>query len=762
MRKYFMTFKRKKRLRTYLYSLFAGVCVTAMVVFLAVMDPSILKIMNLKIYDWFFQYRGTKPVSGKVAIVAIDEKSIASLGRWPWSRSIMAELVSRLNALQCSIIGFDIIFSEAQKAIDFDTGQFRQELDSIISDPVTRAKVNNVLSESFFKHYSSDSAFADALELGVPCVLGQFFYVSDSEVSHLKRDDEYVSQLNQLENQQLLFVFEAAEPPEQDIFFEPVGVNMNIPELMNAATGAGFFNAVPDLDGAIRSLPLVCRFNDGYYPSLALKIVSEYLGQPIKLDMENWGLKQLRVGSKIIPTDRGGAMYINFAGPSRSFPYYSAVDVLNESVDTEAFEGAIVLIGLTATGLFDLRITPFSAVYPGVEIHANAIENILKEKYVYHPWWIPLGELISIALMGLLLSCILPLLQPMRSFIVSVFMVCCIIGISFYMFAVHSMWFPPFFTVVTAIGTFIGVNLTRFILEERERRFIKSAFSQYLSPQFVSQLVEEPDMLKLGGEEKVLTVLFTDIVGFTSISERFTPSQLIEFLNNYTTEMSDIIMQHGGTIDKYSGDAIMAFFGAPIFFEDHAHAACAAALMMQHSLQKLRDNPHRDPARPDFATRIGINTGKMIVGNTGSQNKFNYTVLGDAVNLASRLEGTNKFYQTSIIIGEQTQAMLDASFITREIDTVKVKGKTQPVRIFELITHAVQVPEQTARFLEMYQKGIDSIHQRNWKDAARLFEQACSLNQNDSASRMHLERCSHYLISPPPDDWDGAYELKSK
>lgn len=753
--------KKSSFQKAHILCLGIGIIVIILSVILRFSDPYFFHVVNLKVLDLFFHYRGTRQPTGQVVIVAVDEKSIASLGRlgrWPWSRATIALLVNRLIDYGAKTIGFDMVFSELESQEVLTTIDSVREFirDSI---PIERSKkelIERYLT-TIYKQKFADKILSDTLKKSSNSVAGVFFFVSPDEIRYFKDSSSYKENLKLFRNHRILQVFESDNPVPAGTFFEPIGVNLNIRPVMESAAGSGFFNALPDSDGAIRRMPLVCRFKDDFYPSLALKLVSEYLDQPIKLYLNDFGIEQIKVGNSIPPVDLEGTLMINYAGPSMTIPHYSAVDILGHKIDEKCIRDKLVIIGITATGLYDIRITPFSAVYPGVEIHANEADNILGGRYLYFPWWINITSVCVIILLGILLSLILPRIRVLVSGICSFIIGCSVFGGSFILFKSMNIWYPPVYEVIMVFTVSIALMLTKFIVEEKERKFIKNAFSQYLSPQFVNQLAMNPDLLKLGGEEKILTVLFTDVVGFTAISEKLSPAELVELLNLYTTEMSDIIMQHGGTIDKYSGDSIMAFFGAPIYFSDHAHQACSAALAMQLKLDELREKSSKS-GRPFFATRIGINTGKMVVGNMGSKQKFNYTVLGDAVNLASRLEGANKLYNTMIIIGDETHKTLGTPFHTRELDLVKVVGKNQPVRIFELLNPS-GISEE---FLSYYNNGMSLFRTRKWNDALTRFRQALKVNSSDKPSQIHCERCMNYLSTPPPEEWNGAYSLETK
>ena len=592
-------------------------------------------------------------IGDQVVVVAIDENSIARYGRWPWSRVTLARLVDSLGKSGCSVVALDILFPEPEELIDEDI------LDSLpdSSEPDNTSITSHILALA--DNTLPDELLAQSLKAAEASILGLFFFdtsaTSDIPESAMQREPTKT-----LLSHRIIQVFEDDQPPPDDIFFTPTGYSATTDILAKNVTGEGFLNIIPDIDGVIRHAPLVGKYNGEYYPSFALEIVSEFTGNPVKLVLDTAGIESISVGDIAPPAGLSGTMLINYAGPAKTFPYVSAVDVMDAPRDD--LNGKIAIVGLTATGLYDIRTTPFGALYPGIEIHANIIDAMLNNRYLINPWWSDLAVYLGCVLAAIILMLLLPRLKALYGFLCAAGLIVVIIGTSLGMFLKAHIWYPPLYPLLAVAVIYLVITLIKFIREEQQRRFIKGAFSQYISPQFVDQLVDKPELLKLGGEEQVLTVLFSDIVGFTSISERLSPARLVELLNNYTTEMSDIVMAHGGTIDKYNGDSIMAFFGAPIYFADHATKACQAAIAMINRINELQDDWKR-AGTPPFFTRIGINTGKMIVGNMGSRNKFNYTVLGDAVNLASRLEGANKFYKTQIIIGDQTYRRLDRKVV---------------------------------------------------------------------------------------------------
>lgn len=756
--------RKKSKKNVCFYGLLSGFLFLSLILVLKYYNAGFFQNIELKFLDLFFQIRGTRQISDTIAIIAIDEKSIGKIGRWPWRREKMAELVDKLTAYQCDTVVFDIVFSESQTSPELKI--ITRILDLVKNIPDTEnetvRKIIGLISD-FTQNIDSDDLLANSIKQNSRSILGIFFFMSDTEVESAENTNSYMQSMRYLDNDKIIQVFESDTPPPPGLILSPVRANLNIPAISEAALGFGYFNVVPDADGAIRRIPLVCKYNNEYYQSLSLRTASAYLKEPVKLYIDESGIEKIRVGDKVIPTDISGKMTINYAGPSHTFNYICASDVIDGTVNPDKLKGKIAVIGITATGLYDIRVTPYSNIYPGVEIHANAAQNIIDSDFINNPWWSAPVQTGFIILTGILISAILPLMGALAGGLFSLASVIFIISVSYGLFSLFNIWFSPFYTLILVVVDYLFITSTKFFVEEKERRFIKSAFGQYLSVQLVNELVNDPSLLKLGGEEKILTVLFSDIAGFTSISEKLAPTELVELLNDYTTEMSAVIMDNRGTIDKYNGDAIMAFFGAPVYFDNHAACACKAVLQMQKTLDSIcaRIAPSAT-GTASFYTRIGVNTGKMVVGNMGSKNKFNYTVLGDSVNLASRLEGANKFYNTRILIGENTQLAIDGEFAVRLIDIVKVKGKTMPEKIFELIDLRSNLTGRFMEFLSYYDQGMNNISGKNWKGAVTAFSNALSIMPADTPSKIHLSRCEKFIITPPDQNWDGSYSLENK
>ena len=470
----------------------------------------------------------------------------------------------------------------------------------------------------------------------------------------------------------------------------------------------------------------------------------------------------IELGEKKIYPDVTGRTLINFAGPSQTYPHYSFADVADGLTPEDTFRDKIVVVGATAIGIGDMRPTPFEKQgYPGVEIHANILDNILHDKFLRRGFSEEITDLGVLLFCGLAMGLLFVLVRPVISSGLYALAVLGLLSFVYYHFAVNGRWLSLVLPAATLSLNYLGVTSYRVLFEEKEKRKVRGAFSQYVAPGFIAQILKDPGRLQLGGEQAELTVMFSDIRGFTSISEKLTPPQLVDLLNQYLTEMTEIVFQNRGTLDKYIGDAVMAFWGRPFLdLHDHAACACRAALLMGQSLQKLNENWELQ-GRPTLKIGIGINTGPMMVGNMGSQRRFNYTVMGDHVNLGSRVEGLNKEYGTQIILTEFAHEHVEGQFVTRQLDLIRVKGKQQPVAIYELLGLA---SEQSiyADLLREFQEGLSVYRAGRWDAACEIFQSLAAQYPSDGPSRLFVHRCQQFLEETPHGAWDGVYTMTTK
>jgi adenylate cyclase len=534
--------------------------------------------------------------------------------------------------------------------------------------------------------------------------------------------------------------------------------------------GSGFFNVAVDADTVVRRMLLAIpygrdtdRANWDMYASIDVQALRLYLGLTNEQTVLNYGgagVTSIEFGPKLtVHPDDLSRMMVNYNGPVRTYPYISFADAAEKKFAPGTFKDKLVLVGASATGIGDLRATPFGAIdFPGVEIHANLIDNILNQKFLMRGGPQVLTDLAFIFLFGIPLGMWLALVQP-RWMAFGLLLLIPFGGIVYWAF-LHGWWLnfivPSLFTLVPNVGL---VALYRVLIEEQEKRKVRGAFQQYVSPEVIRRVLSDPELVQPRKSE--ITVLFSDVRGFTTISEKLDAQELARLLNGYLTEMTRIIFRHQGTLDKYIGDAVMAIWGAPFTEPKHGERCCEAALSMLSRLSELQQGWVSE-GLPAMEIGIGINTGIASVGNMGSSLRYGYTAMGDTVNLASRLEGLNKEYGTSILISETTRAdVTNDQIIIREIDFIRVKGKNQPVTIFEILSRQAAANDGKA-LVEIFGQGREAYKTRNWRAAKAAFEEVLRRWPDDGPSRVFRGRCDEYLAEEPDTDWDGVHVMKYK
>lgn len=690
-------------------------------------------------------------VDKRIVIVDIDEQTLASEGRWPWPRSKLKRLVDRLfEDYGASVIGFDMVFAEAdeQSALKTLRRLARQDGDGQLLRRL----------QQLAPRLDFDKQFASAIK-NRPVVLGYYFDSVDPK-------DEVVKSGALPEP-----LFKASHFPSKLILArKATGYGANLPELQNAAAAAGHFdNPLVDQDGIFRRVPLLQEYDGGLYESLSLAIARTYLKADINLEfVQGFGVRRnypslewIKVGYNRIPVDAQAAVLVPYRGKQGSFPYVSATRVLNKQiVDPELLNGAIVLVGTTAPGLLDLRATPVQAVYPGVEIHANLVAAILDERFMQRPAYILGVDFVIVLLVGVLLTVLLPLLRPWWVLGVTLSALLVVALINIYAWY-NTSTVVPIASSGFLILTLFVINMSYgFFEESRGKWALGRLFGQYVPPELVMEMNKSPETYNLAGEKREMTVMFSDVLGFSSIAEGLDPKQLSELMNEFLTSMTRVIHKHRGTIDKYMGDSIMAFWGAPLAQPDHAELALAAALEMQSELENLRE---KFSARgwPEMHVGIGINTGEMNVGNMGSEFRIAYTAIGDAVNLASRLEGLTRRYGANILVSEMTRASVpDITF--REVDRVRVKGKDKPVTIYQPVGRAEEVPTDVKQKLVLHRDTIKLYRRQEWDQAELQFLNLKKDCKQDMLYQMYLDRIAYFRQNPPGTSWDGVFTYRYK
>jgi adenylate cyclase len=718
----------------------------------------IFDLVELKTYDLRVRSRGQLEPSPAVALAVIDEKSLDAEGRWPWPRSKIAALVDVLSRDGAKVIGFDIGFSEPDE--NSELALVRQLGRTVDTLGIQDRRLAAFISERE-RAADNDRALARALQASrAPVVLGYFFHMREADLAYQLEPSEIDRRLARIAGSAYPLVTyqrgtdEAAVP-----FIRAYAPETNLESLSAAAASAGYFSVTSDPDGVVRWMPLVIRGGEDLFPPLSVLCAWHYLGRPsLAVKAGPHGVDGIQMGDRFIPTDEHGRLLVNYLGPPKSFPHVSVTDVLAGRHEQGAFKDRIVLVGATAIGTHDLRSTPLSPVYPGVEIHATVIDNIVRAAFLARPGWSKVYDLLAIAALGAAIGLALPRMRAITGLLFASGLFGLYVLIARWTLVHANVWLGLVYPLLALTVNYIALTVYAYVSVERQRRQIKETFRQYVAPTVVEEILKDPSQLKLGGEEKVLTVLFSDLEGFTTYSESHAPHEMSDILTEYYDRMTEQIFANQGTLKEYIGDELMAFFGAPIEQPDHAARACAAALAMRDARHALGSEWER-LGRPRLRARTGVNSGPMLVGNLGSSYRFAYGVLGDQVNLASRLEGLNRVYATEILIGENTARMVEGSFLLREVDMVRVKGRHQAVRIYEPLAAAGTVlSPQEDEALHLYAAGLSAYRKQLWDEALALFTQALALLPEDGPSRAMGERCRIYRKAPPPEDWDGVFE----
>ncbi|MCB0283275.1 MAG: CHASE2 domain-containing protein [Calditrichaeota bacterium] len=655
----------------------------------------------------------------EIVIIDIDGRSVSNLGKFSqWPRSYYPRLIENLNKGGARAIGLDIIF---------DKVIWQQEQDLQFVDAVKKA--GNIYNALYFDK-------ADTLN---------WRYEMKSEPQGFNAAKYF----NTIHGKNIP-EFRREERFENEFI-----------ELLNASSGNGHVNFNADEDGVVRSIHLFTEFNKHLYPSLGFKMYMD-LNNVDSLVANKNTLALYTRGNLVneIPVDEKGNMRINYFGSFKTFRYISFYDILENRVDSTYYKDKIFFVGTSLAGLYDLRNTPMLQAFPGVEIHANILKTLMDKQFVERIN--PVTTFVMMVVIGIFMGILMSYFTPLYSVILLVLSSVLYVTISALLFFESTLWVDIVTPVMTIFATFSIVYLFRFATEERKKRFIRSTFSHFVTKSVVDELLSNPEKIKLGGEKKECTVFFSDVAGFTTISEKLTPEALVSLLNDYLTQMTNIVFKYNGMLDKYEGDAIMAVFGAPVSQGNDAYNACAAALEMQETLIRMRAL-WRKQGRDELFARMGINTGPMVVGNMGSETRFDYTVMGDAVNLGARLEPANKQYGTDIMIGEETYKKAGDKIIVRQLDLLRVKGKTAPVKVYELVgLQGKGIDDKKARVLDLFQRGFDQYLQQNWDWAINYFEQALSADRSDEPCQRYIKRCKVYKANPPGEKWDGVFVMQTK
>jgi adenylate cyclase len=744
--------------------------------------------LELDALDTRFRLRPAKytPPDPRIVIVDIDQKSQEGLGKWPFSRSHFATMLDVLRDDGAKVVGFDVTFDKPDQTAApvraLAEKLERRKAEGQPVDPKLEQEVKALAAE-----YDADKQFGEAIKRFGNAVLGNFFFpkeelhgtdqatldsyadlvqwyaLAQNSLNPSTGKQDFVNLMQRYEANNILYTATMANIPA-----------LLSPDNNNSGT-MGFFNVLPDADGILRRALLVVPFDRSgkmtdaeLYGSLEVQTIRLYLGVPseqLTVNYNQTGIVSLQFGDKLqIKPDSIGRLVINYRGPERTYPYYSIVDVVQRKLPAGTFKDKIVLVGASATGIGDLRTPPYGGItYPGVEVHANAIDNMLNHQALTRGAAQELSDIALILFFGIPVGIWMALVAPRWMWFGLSFLVPLVL-IDYGAF-LRGWWLNFGVPALTLGSNVLLVSLYRALVEEKEKRRIRTAFGQYLSPEVIRRLLRNPKLVEPKKTE--ITVMFSDIRGFTTISENLDAQDLALFLNQYLSDMTGLVFEYQGTLDKYIGDAVMAFWGAPFEVDDHAVCACNSALKMMQRVREMQ-TVWKAQEKPQLDIGIGLNSGVASVGNMGSALRYGYTALGDTVNLSSRLEGLNKDYGTHIIVNETTYAAAQkAEFVYRELDLIRVKGKTHPVMIYELIGRAGEESAYGSFAdlqlrLDQFSRGRNLYRARQWEEAQRVFQIMIDKWPDDGPARTYWKRCQEYLFDEPPSGWDGVFTMTHK
>lgn len=639
-----------------------------------------LEAFEAKTYDLRFKrLRGAIPPSPEIGIIAIDDKSIAELGRFPWSRIQYVKLLEKLSAAGVKVVLFDAFFPEPESV-------------------------------------AADRAFAAAIKKAGNVVLAVTF--------------DFDKNLN------------------------VVGSTRTLANIENGASGVGHINLLPEDDGVIRRNQLLVELNGKQIPSLGL------MGAMAAMDTPDFvpGSFEINLGKRAIPVDGRNSMWINYTGPTGNYPRFSFTDIVHGRVDPALLQGKVLFLGATALGIYDMRVTPFHGNTPGVEVHATIADNIISGRFIRQTGLEALFDMALIVILGSLTFYMTMRLRLYAAFPATLLLSSAYVGLSYWLFK-EGHWVSMIYPPLAAITSLLVGGSFRYLVLERSAREMRSMFSSYLSPKLVARLEKEPDAARIGGDIKEVTILFTDIKDFTSFSEVHTPQEVVARLNEYLGAMVQVIERFEGTVDKFIGDGIMAYWGAPLAQPDHANRGIACMLAMKQEMEVLGKKWEKEGQEP-FVIRGGVQSGEVVAGNIGLMGrKMEYTVIGDIVNQAARLEGTAKYYGVQFLVGESTYLRTCDTYRYRELDKVRVVGKQVPVTIYELCG---PLSEPEGELLGRFNAALALFRSRQWEEADKCFTAIINEVCDDRTSRIYLERCGHFRKAPPVDGWDGVYNRRDK
>lgn len=719
----------KKMFKKFFIYFISSLIISSFLTIIYVFFPNLLDSFDNRIRDSYFLYKGETQTTNSINILNIDEESLQEFGQWPWSRDILSKIVDNLNEAGVAAIAMDIVFSEEDRTSP-----------SKIVKKLNRFDLDEVLDDY-------DEIFSKSIEES-PVILGYSFDLEKESI-------------NQTAPKIPVIFIEKNKSNNYDYIIKAYGTTLNLPVIQNAAYTSGFFNIIPDESGVIRSVPLLISYNDTLYPSLSLETIRVLNGiKKVIVNYDENGVSNIQLGDYIIPTDRYGRLYINYRGAAKTFKYLSAKDIYYNNFKKEDVEEKIILLGTSATGLYDLRATPYENVFPGVEIHANVMDNILEGDFLQKASYLDGVNIVLIIFFTFIIfflvtfsSLFIKVLLFTSSFILY-------IVLSYKVLFDYGYVLNIIFPLLAMLFAFIVSVIIEFFYNLKQEKAIKGKFASKVSKSVMDELLKNIDKEEFSAKDKEITVFFSDIRGFTSISEKLTAKELISYLNNYMEPMSNIIIKNKGTIDKFIGDSIMAYWNAPLDVTNHADMAVKSAIE-QMSYLEILNKELKDKNLPKIDIGIGINSGDAVVGEMGSKKRSDYTVIGDMINLGSRVESLCKFYGSKINITNYTKELLKDSYTFRFLDFVRVKGKDKPVEIWQVMHQ--KITPKIEEELELYSKAIKLYQEQNFKESLKIFETLDSKEEktNNCLFKIYINRCNEYIKNPPLN-FDGVYEHLNK
>ncbi len=727
------------------------------------LDPYPVQFARVKTFDFYQQMKPREipePNKKPVTIIDLDENSLAEIGQWPWPRNVIAQMVRNLTQMGALQVAFDIAFPEPDRMNPAG-----------IADSL--AGLNEASKENLRELPSNDQIFADAIRKS-RVVLGQAGFWE-------KRDADKTAPPPIKKS----IALKGARP--QKMIPEFQSLVRNVPIIEKSAAGQGIFTVVPESDGIVRRVPTIFNYRGDIYPALSVEMLRVVFNRPtILVTTQAYGVESIGIASRrqfppnglIMPTDRNGRVWPYFSKHDQA-KYISARDVLNGVANPDMIRGKLTIIGTSAVGLLDIRSTPIDSVIPGVEIHAQLIEAALQGAYLTRPGWFDVAEMFMIIVGGLLMVVLVPWVGAKWTLLLFLVVTATAGGTSWYMFSEHQMLFDAGFAIASTFLLYTTLTYSSYAREEAQRRQTRDAFSKYLSPDMVARVAENPGELKLGGDKRQMTLLFCDVRGFTTISEQFDAVGLTALINKLLTPLTNAILDRQGTVDKYMGDCIMAFWNAPLDDEDHAYHGCVSALAMLAEMGPLNDRLEieaMEEGRKHIPLKVGLglNTGECVVGNMGSDQRFDYSVLGDTVNLAARLEGQSKSYGMNVVLGPATNAAVEDRMATIDLDFIQVKGKTEGTYIYGLMGDAeVKADPAFVKLQKFIFEALDGYRNQRFDEAAEMFREIRVLGDDehkpwrldvnlDVFCDLYEERIASYKDNLPDSDWDGIFIATTK